>query len=146
MNEKPSVRPYLKNCVFYALIAYSALSFAWVGIVASGINNNSTSISVFAERLVLSDIAIALFSAVFGTSFLLFRAKKLSSQAKRLIHIVVNYVAAMLAVFALFSNVRSSENVKLNTWIVFFVAASAVYFIIYGAAVLTAYIVRRKKQ
>ncbi|MBR0230795.1 MAG: hypothetical protein IJQ53_00980 [Clostridia bacterium] len=132
----------LRRCAFYALIAFSAISFLWVCFIALGTNdNNSVTISLFAKRLVLADLAIAAFSAVFGLSFLLFGSKKLSPQAKRGLHIVINYVAAMLCVFALFSNVRDA---KLNAWAVFFVLASAVYFAVYGVAALVVTLVKKK--
>jgi hypothetical protein len=132
----------LRRCAFYALIAFSVISFLWVCFIALGTNdNNSVTISLFAKRLVLADLAIAAFSAVFGLSFLLFGSKKLSPQAKRGLHIVINYVAAMLCVFALFSNVRDA---KLNAWAVFFVLASAVYFAVYGVAALVVTLVKKK--
>ena len=49
----------------------------------------------------------------------------------------------MLCVFALTSNVK---NVKLSGWAVFFVLASAVFFAVYGIAVLVVKLVKKKKS
>ena len=142
MKENETKKAALRRCAFYALIAFAAISFVWVCFVALGTNdNNNVTISLFAQRLVLADLAIAAFSALFGLSFLLFGSKKLSPQAQRGLHVVINYVAAMFCVFALFSNVR---DVKLSGWAVFFVLASAVYFAVYGVAVLVVTLVKKK--
>ena len=142
MEEKKSVRPLLKDFAIRALSAYSAISFIWVLIISAGINNSGRDISAFAERLVFSDLAIAFFSAVFGASFFIFRAKKMSPSLKRFLHIIVNYIAAMVCVYAVFSNVSDQQ---LNTWIAFMLAASAVYFIIYGVVALIIFLINRKK-
>lgn len=143
MEERNSKKPYIKNYLLYALSAFSAISFLWVCFIATGLrDNNSTTISAFAERLVISDLAIALFSVVFGASFMLLRAKKLSPQVKRFLHIIVNYVASMVCVYALFSNVN---DVKINTWLVFFVFATAIYFAVYGIVALVVFLINRKK-
>ena len=142
MKDAASKKAAYIKCLVWALAAYAIISFLWVCFIAAGIGNNSTAISVFAERLVLSDLAIALFSAVFGASFLLFESKKLSPQSKRALHVITNYIAAMICVYALFSNVNDA---KINTWLVFLVLASAVYFIIYGVAALITRLAARKK-
>ncbi|MBR4798743.1 MAG: hypothetical protein IK047_00625 [Clostridia bacterium] len=143
MKDNEPKKAALRRCAFYALIAFAAISFLWVCFIALGIDNNNVIISAFARRLVLADLAIAAFSAVFGFSFMLFGSKKLSPQAQRGLHILVNYLAAMLCVFALVSNVK---NVKLSGWAVFFVLASAVFFAVYGIAVLIVKLVNKKKS
>lgn len=142
MKENETKKAALRRCAFYALIAFAAISFIWVCFIALGTNdNNNVTISLFAQRLVLADLAIAAFSAVFGFSFMLFGSKKLSPQAQRGLHVVINYVAAMLCVFALFSNVR---DVKLNAWVVFLVLASAAFFAVYGIAALVSHLINKK--
>ncbi len=131
----------LLKCALHGLAAYSAISFLWVAFVASGLANGNTDISVFANRLILSNLAIALFSAVYGFSFLVFRAKNLSGAAKRSIHLLLNYLAFVFCVYALFSNVADA---KLSTWIVVIFLASVVYFALYGLAALAVYLIKRK--
>ena len=148
MKKETEKKPFVKDVLVISLSAFALLSFIWVCVVALGVgDNNNTAISLFASRLVLSDLAIALFSAVLGFSSLVFRSKKLGAQMKRLIHIVVNYLAAMLCVFALFSNVNDGTNSgNISGWVVFMVAASAVFFIVYGVAVLVEYLIKRRKN
>ena len=125
----------------YAATAYSGISFLWVAFIATGISNSNTDISAFASRLVTSNLSIALFSVVFGASFLVFGAKKMSAPAKRTVHILVNYVAAMVCVYALHSNV---SDVKISTWVVLIFFASIVFFAVYGVAMFISFLVKRK--
>lgn len=144
MNGQNEKKPAIKDVALIALSAFAALSFIWVCILALGVGDNgSTTISAFADRLVVSELAIAVFSAALGFSSLVFRAKKLSPQAKRVVHVTVNYVAAMLCVLALFRNVNDA---KLSGWIIFMVAATAVYFIVYGVCALAAFLIKRKTE
>lgn len=133
----------LLKCGVRAFGAYSVVSFLWVAFVATGISNGSTDISAFAVRLMQSNLSIALFSAVYGFSFLILGAKKLSSAAKRSIHILLNYVAAMVCVYALHANVGDA---KTSTWIVLIFFASVVFFVIYGAAALVSFLIKRNKR
>lgn len=133
----------LLKCGFHAFCAYSVISFLWVAFIATGISNGNTDISAFAMRLMQSNLSIALFSAVYGFSFLVFRAKKLSDAAKRSIHILLNYVASMVCVYALHANV---SDVKTSTWIVLIFFASVAYFLIYGAAALVSFLIKRNKR
>lgn len=133
----------LLKCGLHAFGAYSIISFLWVAFIATGISNGNTDISAFAIRLMESNLAIALFSAVYGFSFLIMRAKNLSDAAKRSIHILLNYVAAMVCVYALHANVSDA---KASTWIVLIFFASVVFFLIYGAAVLVSFLIKRHKR
>lgn len=138
MDEK---KQSLLKCGVRGLGAYSIISFLWVAFIATGISNGSTDISAFASRLVVSNLTIALFSVVFGFSFLVLKSPKISSTAGRAIHVLVNYVAAMVCIYALHSNV---SDVKTATMIILIFFASVAFFAIYGVAVLVSYLIKRK--
>ncbi len=138
MNDK---KLSLLKCGLRAACAFSLLSFLWVAFIASGISNSNTGIDVFATRLVVSDLFLALFAVVYGFSFGILESKKLSGPAKRSIHILVNYVAAMACVYALFSNVQEA---KASTWIILIFFATIVFFVIYGVASLASFLIKRK--
>ena len=77
----------LLKCGLRAFGAYAILSFIWVAVLSLGTaaasgsvsseitSVNSSGISEFAERLVMANGAFALFAAVYGYSFLIFRIK-----------------------------------------------------------------------
>lgn len=141
----------LLKCGLRAFGAYTVISFLWTAILslgtaaasegtASSVSMNG--ISEFAERLIMANAAIALFSAVYGFSFLFFRIKSISSTAKRALHIIVNYIFAMIAVFVIHS---TAPNANASTWVVLLFFATFLFFAIYGIASLVAFLVRRKK-
>lgn len=132
----------LLKCWVRVFGAFSAISFLWVAFIATGINNGSTDISAFASRLVLSNLAIAAFSLVYGFSSLIFRAKNLSSPAKRSIHILLNYVAAMICVYSLHANVSDA---KTSTWIVLILFATVAFAAVYGIGALIGHLIKRKQ-
>lgn len=134
---------YRLKCCIYALGAYSLVSFLWVAFIATGISNGNTDIGDFASRLVVSNIAIAFFSAVFGFSFLLFKTK-MSQPAKRTLHVLLNYVAAMVCFYALHSNLKGNADVTASMWIIVIFFASLVFFVIYGVVSLVSFLVKRK--
>ncbi len=138
MEDKKTaiLKCWLRTCAMF-----SAASFLWVAFIATGISNGNTDISAFASRLVTSDLAIAAFSAVYGFSALLFRAKNLSGTAKRSLHILLNYVAAMVCVYSLHSNVSDA---KTSTWIVLILFATVAFAVIYGIGALIGFLIKRK--
>lgn len=112
-----------------------------------GTNDNSgTTISAFADRLVLSNIAIGFYALIYGFSALIMRAKNLSTPAKYSIHILVNYIAAMVGVYALFSNLRDDPTITTTTWMAVILVATVAFFIIYGIASLVIYLVKKKTK
>ena len=148
MEEK---RIALLKCGMRAFGAYTVISFLWNAILSLGTaaasEGNATSvtmngISEFAERLLMANAAIALFAAVYGFSFLLFRIKSISSAAKRALHIIVNYISAMVAVLVIHS---TAPNANASTWVVLLFFATFMFFVIYGIASLVAFLIRRKK-
>lgn len=140
---KESKKISLLKCAVYALGAFAVISFLWVAFIATGISNGNTEIGEFASRLVVSDLAIALFSAVFGFSFLLFRTK-LSPPAKRTLHMLLNYVASMVCFYALHANLSGNNEVTPSMWIIVIFFASLGFFLIYGVATLVSFLVKRK--
>ncbi len=120
---------------------YSAFSFLWVAFIAMGTNDNSgTVISEFADRLVKSNLSIALYSLVYGFSLLIIQGTKMSAPAKYSLHILVNYVAAMVCVYALFFNVN---DVGAKGWMVVILLATVAFFAIYGLATLAIRLVKK---
>ena len=141
MNNKKSLG-FL--CGFRALAAYSAISFFWLAFISMTVNSNENlGISSFADRLLFSNLAIALFSVVYGFSALIMRAQKLSNPAKYSLHILVNYITAMVSVYALFSNVSDSY-VTPKTWIVMVLVATVIFFVIYGVVMLSINLIKKK--
>lgn len=141
----------LLKCGLRAFGAYTVISFLWVAILSLGTaaasEGTATSVSMngiseFAERLLMANAAIALFSAVYGFSFLFFRIKSISSTAKRALHIIANYVFAMIAVLIIHS---TAPNANASTWVVLLFFATFLFFAVYGIASLVAFLVRRKK-
>ncbi len=106
-----------------------------------GTNDNSgTVISEFADRLVKSNLSIALYSLVYGFSLLIIQGTKMSTPAKYSLHILVNYVAAMVCVYALFANV---SDVGTKGWIAVILLATVVFFLVYGIASLVIRLVKK---
>ena len=141
----------LLKCGLRTFGAYAVISFLWLVIISLGTSaaseGSSESVSVagisaFAERLVMANAVIALFSVVYGFSFLIFRAKNLSSGAKRSLHIIVNYIVSMICVYVIHS---TAPEANATTWIVLIFFATVVFFLVYGIAALTAFLIRRKK-
>jgi len=131
----------LAKCWLRALAMFSALSFLWVAFIAMGTNDNSgTVISEFADRLVKSDLCIAFYSLVYGFSLLIIQGTKMSTPAKYSLHILVNYVAAMVCVYALFANV---SDVGTKGWMAVILLATVVFFLIYGIASLVIRLVKK---
>lgn len=149
MEEK---RVALLKCGLRAFGAYTVINFIWTAILSLGTSaasdGTATSVALdgmseFAERLVMANAVIALFSAVYGFSFLIFRAKSMSSAAKRSLHIIVNYVVSMICVYVVHS---TAPTANATTWVVLIFFATFVFFIIYGLAMLVAFLIRRKSK
>ena len=141
----------LLKCGLRAFGAYTLISFLWTASLSLGTaaasEGTATSVSMngiseFSERLLMANAAIALFSAVYGFSFLVFRIKNVSSVAKRAMHIIVNYIFAMIAVFVVHS---TAPNANASTWVVLLFFATFLFFAVYGIASLVAFLIRRKK-
>ncbi len=146
MNDK---KTELIKCGFRACGAYAVLSFLWLAFVAMGMSavSSGSAVSVadnsaFASRLIENNLAIALYSAVYGFSFLVLQAKKLSSAAKRSLHILMNYVASMVCVYLLHAG---TSNVKASAWIILLFFATMIFFVIYGIATFVSYLIKRNK-
>lgn len=147
----------LLKCWVRAFCTYAVLSFGWTAILSFGTSLaaasanavsdasvDSSGISEFAKRLVYANGAFALFAAVFGFSFLVFRVKGMSQPAKRSIHIILNYVVALVCAYIVHST--SSAQASATGWISMAVIWTMVFFIIYGISMLVMFFVRRKMQ
>lgn len=141
MEDKKTV---LLKCRLRVFIAYSAISFFWVAFVANGMENSNQGISVFADQLIFSNVAIMGYSLVYGFSMLLFRMKKGSTPAKYSLHMLVNYIGSMVCVYALFSNLKEDPNVTATTWMAVLLIATVAFFVIYGIVSLAIYLVKKK--
>ena len=146
MNDK---KTELIKCGFRACGAYAVLSFLWLAFVALGMSavssGGASSVSdnsAFATRLIENNLAIALYSAVYGFSFLVLQAKKLSSAAKRSLHILMNYVGSMVCVYLLHAG---TSEVKVSAWIILLFFATIIFFVIYGVATFISYLIKRNK-
>lgn len=141
----------LLKCGLRTFGAYTVISFLWTAILSLGTaaasEGNATSVSMngiseFAERLLMAHAVIALFSVVYGFSFLIFRIKSMSNAAKRALHIIANYIAAMICVYVIHS---TAPTANATTWVVLIFFATFVFFAIYGIASLVSFLIRRKK-
>lgn len=142
MEDKKTV---ILKCWLRVFASYALISFFWIAFVSMGTNDNqSSTISVFADRLVYSNIAIMFYSLVYGFSLLIMRAKRLSSPAKYSLHILVNYIASMVCVYALFANLKDDPSVTTTTWMAVILVATVVFMVIYGIASLVIHLVRKK--
>ena len=145
MNDK---KIELIKCGFRACAAYAVLSFLWLAFVAMGMSVTPAGASViadnsaFASRLLGNNFAIAVYSAVYGLSFLILGAQKLSSAAKRSLHILVNYVSAMACIYVLHAGATEA---KTSAWIILLFFATIVFFVIYGVASVVSYLIKRNK-
>jgi len=149
------------KCWVRAFGMYALLSFGWTAILSFGmklteesaraasqavITNsgvNSEGIIEFSSRLVKANGAFALFAAVFGFSFLIFRVKTMSQTAKRSIHIIANYLAAMVCTYIV--HTTSSAETNAAGWVSMAVIWTFIFFIIYGIAAVVSYFAGRKK-
>ncbi len=135
---------------------YAFLSFAWTAILSLGTklaaesanaiadNTIDTSgINEFATRLVKADGAFAVFALVFGFSYLIFNTK-MSDTAKRSIHIIVNYVAAMACTYIVHTTASAQANA--TAWVSMLVIWTFVFFIVYGIGMLVSFIAKRVKN
>ena len=154
MDKKSSVL----KCALYALGLHAVLNFLWTAfltagtkMVAESANNagkvvedilSADEIAQLLDRIMSSQLYIAIFSAVFGFSFLVFGAKNLSSPAKYSIHVIVNYVMLMLCSFLLFKTGSANGSATGFVGVLFLV--SMAFFAIYGIGALIAYFVSKK--
>ncbi len=152
MNDKKIIvlKCWLRVFITFAVISFGWLVFLWMGMSAGSAISDAkqaqtivSSNSAFAERLIVSDLFIFFFSAVFGFSSLIFNIKSMSAPAKRSLHVIVNYVAALICFYGLHS---SANEVAPKMWITLFFLATFVYFIIYGIAALVMYFVNKAKN
>ena len=120
----------LYRCAVAALAAYALVGFSFLLFVSAGMDNANSDISAFAARLVESDLFIALFSAIFGFSFMIFGAK-----------IILNCIAVNGCAYALCRNV---SEVKVSTWLVLFFVVTAVYFAVYGICMFVSFLRSRR--
>ena len=140
MTDKKTV---LLKCWLRSFVAYSAISFLWVAFIANGMSNSNKAISEFANQMVTSNLMIMLYSLAYGFSVLLLKNKKMSGPAKYSLHILVNYVSAMVAVYALFSNTATKAE-GANTWMAVILLATVVFFVIYGLVAAVTHFVKKK--
>ncbi len=144
------------NCLTLALGMYALLSFSWTAVLSFGtklaaesanaIADNAidaSGISEFATRLVKADAAFALFALVFGFSYLIFNTK-MSGAAKRSIHVIANYVVAMLSTYIVHTTANAQANA--TAWISMLVIWTFVFFTIYGVGALVSFFVKRSKS
>ena len=141
MEDKKNI--FLK-CWLRTFAAYALISFLWIAFIAMGTNDNSNAtISVFADKLVYSNIAIMVYSFVYGFSLLLMKLN-VSSPAKYTLHMLVNYIASMICVYALFANLKDDPAVTTTTWMAVILVATVVFLVIYGIACLIINWVKKK--
>ena len=151
MNDKKVIilKCWLRTFIAYAVLSLGWLTFLWIGMSVDSASTSSqattvvSSNSAFAERLVVSDLYIALFSVVYGFSSLFFQIKGMSSSAKRTLHIFVNYLAAMLCFYGLHSG---ANEVAPKMWITLLFLATFGYFIVYGIGALVVYFIKKAKK
>ena len=148
MEEK---KVALLKCGLRTFGAYTVISFLWLAILSLGTaaatEGNATSVSMngiseFAERLLMANAIIALFAVVYGFSFLFFRIKSISSAAKRALHVISNYIAAMITVLVIHS---TAPNANASTWVILLFVATSFFFVIYGIASFVAFLIRRSR-
>lgn len=151
MDEK---KVALLKCGLRVFGAYTVINFLWTAILSIGItaasenavteatNVSINGISAFADRMVAANAVIALFSVVFGFSFLVFRIQSMSAHAKRALHIFINYAVSMLCIYLLHS---TAPEASASAWIVLLFFATFAFFAVYGASVLVAYLFKRKR-
>ncbi len=148
MEEK---KVALLKCGLRTFGAYTVISFLWLAILSLGTaaatEGNATSVSMngiseFAERLLMANAIIALFAIVYGFSFLFFRIKSISSTAKRALHVISNYIAAMITVLVIHS---TAPNANASTWVILLFVATFFFFVIYGIASFVAFLIRRSR-
>ncbi len=101
-------------------------------------------VSQVLDRLLSSQLYIAIFSVIFGFSFLLFGLKNMSGPAKYSLHIILNYVATLFCAFMLLK--AGSENGAANGFVAVMFLVSIVYFVLYGLGAWIAYLVRKKAK
>ena len=151
MNDKKVIflKCWLRAFIAYAALSFGWLTFLWVGMTADSavtsagqVNAVISNNSAFAERLVISDIYIALFSVVYGFSSIFFQIKNMPSSAKRALHVFVNYCAAMVCFYGLHS---SAKEVAPKMWITLLFLATIAYFIVYGIGALIMHFVNKRK-
>ncbi len=142
----------LLKCWLRTFATYALLSFGWLAFLSIGMTAESTSNAVvdvvssnalFAERLLSANLYIALFSAIFGFSALLFQIKNIPDAAKRSLHILANYVAAMVCFYGLHS---SAKDVAPKMWITLIFIATLLFFVIYGVGVLAGFLIKKIKK
>lgn len=144
------------KCFAYTFGMYAFLSFFWTAILSLGTKIaaqsanaiadtaiDSSGISEFATRLVKADAAFAVFALVFGFSFLIFNTK-MSDTAKRSIHIILNYIAAMVCTFIVHTTANAQANA--TAWVSMLVIWTFVFFAVYGIAMLVSFFVKRAKN
>ena len=144
---------YLK-CGLRAFGSYTVINFLWTAILSIGTsavaqkgasdveNIKIEGISAFADRMVMANFAILFFSVVFGFSFLVFEWKNMSQPAKRALHVVINYLAAMICVYLLHS---TGPDANASVWVVLIFFATLAFFAIYGIAAFVSFLIKRKK-
>lgn len=145
-------KPTLLKCGFRAFGAYTVINFLWTAILSIGLDvaqgnkesvaPNLNGMSEFADRLVMVNAVIALFSVVFGFSFLVFEIKNMSSQAKRALHIAINYIVSVICVCIIFS---TTPDANASGWVVLIFFATLAFFIIYGVSGFVSFLVKRNK-
>ncbi len=142
----------------YALGLHAVLNFLWTAFLTTGTKMaaeasakagqtvesvlSASGVGEVLDRLLSSQLYIALFSAVFGFSFLLFGLKNMSAPAKYSLHIIINYAALLVCSFMLFKAGSDSGSATGYVGVLFLV--SMAFFAIYGIAALIAFLVRKK--
>ena len=134
---------FLLKCWLRSFVAYSAISFLWVAFIANGMTNTNKVISDFANQLVTSNVVILIYSLIYGFSLYILKNKKMTGPAKYSLHILVNYIAAMVTVYALFSN-AGTKGQGANTWMAVMLLATVVFFVIYGLVSAVARSIKKK--
>lgn len=128
----------LRQVIFKAACFYSVASLVYVSLVALMVDGSTTIANAYS--LVLGNLVVLFgYSLVFGASFLLFDAAKLPQSARRLLHVIVLYVATVAACFML-ANVTDD----LRSRILFVFMATFAFIVVYTLGAVIGWAVRRR--
>lgn len=142
----------LLKCWVRTFAAYALLSFGWLAFLSLGMSAETSSSPVvevvssnvlFAESLMVSNLYVAFFSAIYGFSALIFRVKSMPDAAKRALHILVNYIGAIVCFYGLHS---SAKDVAPKMWITLIFIATFIFFAVYGVGALVGFLIRKLKK
>lgn len=126
----------IKDIALYTSLCFSLLMLFICAMFVIAESNLTTETSAF-SAVDFADKAFLLlvYSVCVGFSFLVFDLNKISTTARRLIHVVLNY-GLMVAFIVFFTKANAGATVVSGDRTMLIFAASFLYIIIYAAAML----------